>query len=180
MYQPYLVVGLIVTAIAAWTDWRTGNIPNWLTFGTILLAPVLHVVVNLVQHKTWQEAFASGGYSIVGMLVCGSMPVLLYRRGAMGGGDVKLFAAIGALLRTMVGIEAEMYCLTAAALLAPAHLAYEGKLFATLKNALWLVVNPFLPAEKKRLVEQETMSWLRLGPAIFLGMVLTAALYWRA
>jgi hypothetical protein len=80
----------------------------------------------------------------------------------------------------VVGIEAEMYCLTAAALLAPAHLAYEGKLFITLKNALWLVVNPFLPAEKKRLVEQETMSWLRLGPAIFLGMVLTTALYWRA
>ena len=179
MYQPYLVVGLVVTAIAAWTDWRTGNIPNWLTFGTILFAPVLHIAVNFLRHKDASEAFAAGGYSILGMLMCGAMPVLLYRRGAMGGGDVKLFAAIGALLRTVVGIEAEMYCLTAAALLAPAHLAYEGKLFATLKNSLWLVVNPFLPAEKKHLVEMEAMSWLRLGPSIFLGMVVTALLYWR-
>jgi hypothetical protein len=43
-----------------------------------------------------------------------------------------------------------------------------------------MIVNPFLPAEKKRVVEQEAMSWIRLGPAIFLGTVLTAALYWRA
>lgn len=177
---PFLILGVVVAGIAAWTDWRTGNIPNWLTFGTLALAPVGHVVASFHHHAPASEAFANGGYSILGAFVCGSMPMLLYRRGAIGGGDVKLFAAIGALLRTMVGIEAEFYCFMAAALIAPAHLAYEGKLFRTLKNSFLLVVNPFLPAEKKHLVEQETMSWFRLGPAIFLGMVLTAALYWRA
>ena len=177
---PFLVAAVIVSGIAAWTDWRTGNIPNWLTFGTFAVAPIAHLAVSFARHATATEAFANAGYSLAGGLVCGFLPLLLYRRGGIGGGDVKLFAAIGALLRTMVGIEAEFYCFMAAALIAPAHLAYEGKLFRTLKNAALMVVNPFLPAEKKRIVEQEAMSWIRLGPAIFLGMVLTAALYWRA
>jgi len=176
---PYLIAAIVVSGIAAWTDWRTGNIPNWLTFGTLGLAPVAHVVTSLMHHALLNDALATGGYSLLGGLVCGLMPLLLYSRGAMGGGDVKLFAAIGALLRTMVGVEAELYCFMIAALIAPAYLAYEGKLFRTLKNSLLLIVNPFLPPEKKRLVEQEAMSWIRLGPAIFLGIVLTTALYWR-
>jgi prepilin peptidase CpaA len=176
---PYLIAAIVVTGIAAWTDWRTGNIPNWLTFGTLGLAPIAHIGISLAHHAPIQEALATGGYSIAGGIACGIMPLLLYTRGGIGGGDVKMFAAIGALLRTMVGVEAELYCLMAAALIAPAHLAYEGKLFRTLKNALAMVVNPFLPPEKKRVVEQEAMSWIRLGPAIFLGTVLTAALYWR-
>lgn len=80
----------------------------------------------------------------------------------------------------MVGVEAELYCFMAAALIAPAHLAYEGRLFLTLKNSLLLVVNPFLPEEKRRVIETTSMSWIRLGPAILLGMIITAALYWRA
>ncbi len=176
---PYLIAAIVVTGIAAWTDWRTGNIPNWLTFGTLGLAPVAHVVTSLTHHAPFEEALANGGFSLLGGVVCGLMPLLLYSRGAMGGGDVKMFAAIGALLRTMVGVEAELYCFMIAALIAPAYLAYEGKLFRTLKNSAVLIVNPFLPPEKKRLVEQEAMSWIRLGPAIFLGIVLTTALYWR-
>lgn len=177
---PFLVAAVVVSGISAWTDWRTGNIPNWLTFGTLALAPFAHAAVGLARHATLTEASANAGYSLVGGIVCGALPLLLYQRGGIGGGDVKLFAALGALLRTMVGVEAELYCFLAAALIAPAHLAYEGKLFVTLKNAALMVVNPFMPAEKKRVVEQEAMSWIRLGPAIFLGTVLTAALYWRA
>jgi prepilin peptidase CpaA len=177
---PFLIAAVLICGIAAWTDWRTGNIPNWLTFGTLGLAPVAHVAVSFAHHAPAAEAFANGGYSLLGGLACGFLPMLLYRRGGIGGGDVKLFAAIGALLRTMVGVEAEFYCFLAAALIAPAHLAYEGKLFRTLKNSALLVVNPFLPAEKKLVVQREVMSWIRLGPAIFLGVVLTAALYWRA
>ncbi|MGH7280124.1 MAG: prepilin peptidase, partial [Polyangiaceae bacterium] len=138
---PFLVVGVVVAGVAAWTDWRTGNIPNWLTLGTLALAPLGHVVVSLAHHARFQEALANGGWSIVGALVCSAMPLLMYQRSAIGGGDVKLFAAIGALLRSMVGVEAELYCFMAAALIAPAHLAYEGKLFLTLKNSALLLVN---------------------------------------
>jgi prepilin peptidase CpaA len=105
--------------------------------------------------------------------------MMLYSKDAIGGGDVKLFAALGALCRPMIGVEAEMYGFFAAALIAPARLAYDGKLFRTLKNAALLMVNPFLPKDKKHAIEQEMMTWFRMGPAIFVGMVITAFLHWR-
>jgi len=40
-------------------------------------------------------------------------------------------------------------------------------------------VNPFLPKSKKRAVEVEMMSWLRLGPAILIGVAITAMENWR-
>ena len=71
----------------------------------------------------------------------------------------------------MFGLEAEMYAFVAAALIAPARLAYEGKLWKTLGNSARLVVNPFLPRSKRREIAHSDMSWFRLGPAIFLDTV---------
>ncbi|MEZ4254435.1 MAG: hypothetical protein R3A78_01775 [Polyangiales bacterium] len=38
-------VAVLATAVAAFTDSRTGHIPNWITFPPILLAPVANGVV---------------------------------------------------------------------------------------------------------------------------------------
>lgn len=122
----------------------------------------------------------AGAYSVGGLLLCGLIPLLLYSRGGIGGGDVKLFAAIGALCMTMFGVEAEMYGFFVAALIAPARLAYEGKLLSTIKNAAILMVNPFLPATKKFQVQQEMMTWFRMGPAIFLGVLVMTITEWRS
>jgi len=175
----FLAAALVVTAIAAWTDWRTGEIPNWLSFGAILLAPVAHVVKGAAAGADRSTALMQGAYSVTGILVCVAVPLLMYQKGAIGGGDVKLFAALGAILRPTIGIEAEMYGFVAAALIAPARLAYDGKLLVTLRNSLFLVVNPFLPKEKKVTVQQELMTWFRMGPSVFIGMALTAMLHWR-
>ena len=96
----------------------------------------------------------------------------------MGGGDVKLLVALGAWLNPVVGIEAEMYGFFAAALLAPARLAYEGKLLATLKNAAVIGTNLFLPAAKQRSIDATVLSWFRLGPAVALGVALACYLHW--
>jgi len=176
----FLVAAILVSGIAAVTDFRTGTIPNWLTFGTIGLGPPAYVVSALIHKVGWQEALtAYGGASLAGIFFCGLVPMFLYSRGSIGAGDVKLFAALGALCRPYVGVETEMYCFCAAALIAPARLAYEGKLFQTFKNAAILLVNPFLPPDKKQTIEREMMTWFRMGPAIFLGTVLSAALNWR-
>ena len=93
---------------------------------------------------------------------------------------MKLFAALGALLQPLIGFEAQTYAFVAAALIAPARLAYEGKLLKTLKNTVFLVANPFMPKDKRRTVDQEMMSWFRMGPAIFLGTAVAALMHWRA
>jgi prepilin peptidase CpaA len=179
--HPFLVAAVILALVAAWTDFRTGEIPNWLTLSVLGLAPIAHVAsAILVTHATKQDALMCGAYSLGGGVLAGVVPLFLYSRGGIGGGDVKLFAAIGALLRPMVGVEAEMFGFFAAAMIAPARLAYDGKLLLTMKNAAAIAVNPFLPAAKKFQVQVEMMTWFRMGPAIFLGVLVTALTEWRS
>ncbi len=172
------IVALAVAGLAAFTDWRRGEIPNWLSYGALALGPVVHTGRALYAHTGVDTALTEGGFSIVGALVCAIVPILLYRQGAIGGGDLKLLAAIGALLQTMLGVEAEMYGFFSAALIAPARLAYEGKLISTLKNSFAILVNLFLPKAKQRHVEESALSWFRLGPPLFFGVALTVYLHW--
>jgi len=172
------IVAMAVAALAALFDWRRGEIPNWLTYGALVLGPVLHIVRMLAAKEAVNAALTEGGFSLVGALVCALVPAMLYRQGAIGGGDLKLLAGLGALLQTMMGIEAEMYGFFAAALVAPAVLAYQGKLISTLKNSVAIFANLFLPKAKQRRVEESALSWFRLGPALFFGVALTAYLHW--
>lgn len=175
----FLAAAAIIAAIAAASDLRTGEIPNWLSLGALLLAPIAHIVVGLAQHMAGRAAMYEGGSSLLGAIACSLVPAVLYRQEAIGGGDVKLLASIGALLQPRLGLEAEMYSFFAAGLIAPAFLAYEGKLFRTIKNTALLAVNPLLPKKKRRQVEPALLTWFRFGPAIFIGTGMTAYLHWR-
>ena len=173
------LVAIAVAAVGAFFDWRKGEIPNWLTLPALGLAPILHIARYLVAQKTMEDAVYEGAYSIGGAALCAVVPLLLFRQSAIGGGDVKLFVALGALLQPVLGVEAEMYGFFAGAILAPARLAYEGKLLSTIKNSFAIGANLFLPKSRQRSVDATTLSWFRLGPAIFLGVALTAYLHWR-
>lgn len=172
------IVAIAVAGFAALFDWRQGEIPNWLTYGALALGPVLHVGLMLFAHRPAESSLTEGGYSVLGALVCALVPALLYRQGAIGGGDLKLLAALGALLQTLLGVEAEMYGFFAAAFIAPARLAYDGKLIATVKNAAVIFTNMFLPKARQRHVEETALSWFRLGPPLFIGVALTVYLHW--
>lgn len=174
----FLAVAVVITAAAAIIDWKTGHIPNWLTLTPLALAPLVHAGLAL-KASGLSAAGIAFGWSAAGALLCGLAPAILYVVGGMGGGDVKLLAALGAMLLPMLGLEAEFYGFAAAALYAPARMAYEGKLLRVLGNTLALVVNPFLPKEKRRTMTPEMMTWLRFGPAIFVGTCVAAYLNWR-
>lgn len=171
-----MLFAVAVCGVAAYTDWRTGLIPNWLTFGAILGGILAHFALG-----TWvggvRLGAAEAGWSLLGMLFCSAAPLLIYFKGAMGGGDLKLFAAIGALCQPMLGIEAEMYGLVVAAVIAPAQLAARGELLRVLGNSLALVVNPLRPAARKRELPPQMMTWFRLGPAIFAGSLLVVMVH---
>jgi prepilin peptidase CpaA len=175
----FLVAAAIISAIAAASDLRTGEIPNWLTLGVLLVAPVAHIAFALATHMSGHDALVEAGMSLLGALACSIVPAVLYRQDAIGGGDVKLLAGMGAVLQPRLGLEAEMYSFFAAGLIAPAFLAYEGKLFRTLKNTVLLALNPLLPKSKRRPIEPTLLTWFRFGPAIFVGMAVTAYLHWR-
>jgi prepilin peptidase CpaA len=97
-----LIVGLTVTA--ALIDFRSQRIPNWLTV-TILFSGF---VVNLVrvawyagqqpEPNFWGGLLAGFLFSLIGFLLCFGIFFLMWMAGTCGGGDMKLFAAIGAWL----------------------------------------------------------------------------------
>ena len=182
MAEPHLhvvfFVAIAVAAIGAVLDWRTGEIPNWLTLPALGVAPLLHVARFSLAKETTEASLYEGAFSLGGAALCAVVPLLLFRQSAIGGGDVKLFVALGAILQPALGVEAQMYGFFGGAILAPARLAYEGKLLSTIKNSFTIGMNFFLPKSQQRSVDARALSWFRLGPAIFLGVLLTIYLHW--
>jgi prepilin peptidase CpaA len=157
---------LVIAAIAAVTDFRRGEIPNWLTLPPLVVGPVAYGLLNGV----WGAASA-----IAAIAVCGLIPYLLFRRGAAGGGDVKLFAAIGALAGLSIGIEVQLVTFLAAALISLGRLAWHGRLLRTLSNSAFLAINPVLPDRWRRTVAPELMTMVRLGGFALVGTLVALA-----
>jgi prepilin peptidase CpaA len=171
----FLLFTVAVCAFAALSDFRTGLIPNWLTLGALVAGVLGHLVYGslLVDFRT---GLHEGAAAVAGLLLCAAAPGVMYWKGAMGGGDLKLFAAIGALCQPLVGIEIQMYSLVLAAVIAPARLAYDGRLLRVMAGTFSVVLNPFLPRARQRALPPEALTSFRLGPAIFAGAALSAFL----
>jgi prepilin peptidase CpaA len=157
---------LTVTLIASVTDFRSGLIPNWLTFPALLLGPCLGAASD-----GWQGA----GSALLGIVIAGSIPVLFHSLRAMGAGDVKLFAALGGLGGVRFGLEIELYAMSCACGWGIVMLTYRGSLLASLQTSVRLFANVFLPAEQQRSVATAELTQLRIGSAIFAGTLLAVA-----
>jgi prepilin peptidase CpaA len=167
-----MVAAVAVSAVAAGWDWKTGRIPNWLTYGAIAAGVLGHTIHGWVMATT-KVGLYEGAVSTFGAFLCSLAPAAMYWKRAMGGGDLKLFAAIGALCQPMLGLEAQVYSLLTAAIMAPARLAYEGKLFRVLGGTMSVLLNPFRSEKKRRPVPEEAMTWFRLGPSVLAGTTVT-------
>ncbi|HTJ80129.1 MAG TPA: A24 family peptidase [Polyangiaceae bacterium] len=171
-----MLVALVLAVVAAAWDLKTGEIPERLTLPAIALGVLLHAAFAFFGARG--TVLVEAGFSVLGALVCALVPGILYLAKVGGGGDLTLSAALGALLQPRVGLDAIFYGFLAAALIAPAKLAYDGKLFAVLGNTVSLVTNPFRKREKKRELPTEMLTWFRMGPAFALGTALAVFLNW--
>jgi prepilin peptidase CpaA len=174
----FVALALVTTAGAAVFDWRKGEIPNWLSLGSLALAVLAHLVTGAVGTGV-VGGLEQAGFSILGAVACGVVPFAFWQKGAFGGGDVKMLAAVGAALLPLQGIEAEFYALLAAAIVAPARLAWEGRLLRVLGNTMAIVANPLLPKARRRTIAPEMLTSLRFGPAIFAGALVSTLAHWR-
>jgi len=141
---PYVV--LLVASIACVTDVRTRRIPNALTFGAAASAVVFHTAL------TGREGLilALGGWG-VGLLLF--LPFFLL--GGMGGGDVKLLAALGAWVGPRDALMLAIYASLAGGVL--------GILLALSRNYLGTAL---------RNLKTMCVSWLLLGPRPLPSMTL--------
>ena len=165
MTHEYVSYGamLAITVVASVTDLRTGLIPNRLTLPVLIIAPLFEAVVGGLR------GFVG---SLLGIVICGLVPFIFHRVGAMGGGDVKLFAALGALGGPSIGLEIELLALSFAFFWGLMVLAYRGHLLRALGTSGVLVFNVFLPESRRRPVEPQELTSLRIGAAILAGTCL--------
>ncbi|MGA2231709.1 MAG: A24 family peptidase [Tepidisphaeraceae bacterium] len=81
------LLGLLL--LAAVIDARTRRLPNWLTLGLILSG---------LARAACLGGVAGLGHGFAGLFAGALAPLILFIMGALGGGDVKLFAGVGAWL----------------------------------------------------------------------------------
>jgi len=99
----FLFGGLMIATVGAIKDLRGRTIPNWLSYSGILSGLTFRVAM-----AAW-PALKSG---FLGLLIGGGFFYLLFLAGGMGGGDVKLMAAVAA----WAGSPKTIYILTTAAM----------------------------------------------------------------
>jgi len=162
-----VALAVLVTAAAAYSDFRTGRIPNWLTYGAMALGVGLRTL-QAQPHGTGALS------SLFGMLVCALVPYLMWRKDGMAGGDVKMFVALGAILGFYAGLEAQFYAYVAGSLLAMGRLAWHGKLLGVLAHSFFLALNPVMPRAWRREIRPEMLTRFRLGGSIFAGTCVSA------
>jgi prepilin peptidase CpaA len=129
---PVPVVLLAVLIAAAIYDVRYRRIPNWVTAGGVLLGLALNTAIGR----------AGGGgilFALAGFAVAFAVYMVLYVLRAMGAGDVKLMAAVGAMLGWKAWFGVFFLTAIVGGILALALVLVRGRLKHTLWNVGFIV-----------------------------------------
>ena len=170
-----LLCALAIASVGAVKDFRGHRIPNWLTYSGLLVALLVRLGLG-----GWTEL--RGG--LLGMLFAGGIFFLLFLLGGMGGGDVKLMAAVGAWVGLAhVGILLIMSAI-AGGLLAVGYVLVHKRMFESLRNVMELVrhhLTEGLAPHPTLNVQQAGTLRLPYGLAIAIGTFYCVgnAFWWR-
>lgn len=133
------LVLMILLLAAVITDLRSRRIPNTLVLTGVLLALASHAlslaadVPPLAGHHWWAPLAGLG----LGLLLL--MPLYLLR--ALGAGDLKLLAMVGAFVGAPTVLTASLYTVLAGGLLSLAMMLGRGVAARTLTNVRFLLTD---------------------------------------
>ncbi len=111
---------------AAVVDLRARRIPNWLTFGLVL--------AGVGQSFTWARSVGPAD-AMLGLLTGFGLTFVLFAIGALGGGDVKLLAGLGAWLGPMHTLVVFTLAAVLGMLFVLAHAVAQGRLTQLFRNS---------------------------------------------
>lgn len=125
---------ILLTAIAGCTDLRYHRIPNWLSVSGLSAGLIWHMGGNGLRGVYHSLSGAGLGFGIM---------LLLYVFKAVGAGDVKLFAAIGAIGGPDIALSSMTYSLLCAGGIGVVILVRRKRLLAS-GRGIWMSVMGFL------------------------------------
>ena len=103
-----LVIVMVIVWVAAIYDWRTLTIPNYY--------PLIVIALFVLFAPFTFDSLQAFGLQGVSFLIALALGLVLYVLGPMGGGDIKLFAALG-LWVTLPSLLPWILCITLSGLL---------------------------------------------------------------
>ena len=163
MEKVLLIFAVAIAAAGAAEDVRCSRIPNWLTYSGLLAALIIRGAL-----LGWPGLKAG----LLGVVAAAGLFYILFLVGGMGGGDVKLMAAVGA----SVGVGQAVALLISAAvtggLLGIVYAVFYRRIGGTLRNTFELVrhhvTTGFQPHPDLN-IQQPTTMRVPYGLAIALG-----------
>jgi prepilin peptidase CpaA len=141
-YFHFFILGIIIL-IAFYTDVKTSRLPNWLSLLGIVAGFVFHGIDN-----GWHGLL----FSFIGLLLGFGIMLILYFFKALGAGDVKLFAAIGAITGTEFVLYAMVYSIIYAGVIGLVILIARKEVFSRMFHAIMTLL------EVKATKKLETME----------------------
>ncbi|MEW6622199.1 MAG: prepilin peptidase [Bacillota bacterium] len=174
----YLLFILLMLVI--YFDVTKRKIPNFLTFPVMLWGLLSYTIIG---------RFDGFLFSLYGLLLGIVILLIPFAFGAMGGGDVKLLGAIGALKGASFILVAAIYTAIFGGIIALLYLACKGRLLVTLKKGAGFVFRPFFTSlyytfnkpvfnnialyfDTSQVLEREKPLYFPYGVPIALGTIL--------
>ena len=151
---------VLVVLVAAIFDLRWRRVPNWLTASGVLLGLALNTI--LLRSEGWWSSLEGLGLALLVYL-----PLYLLR--AMGGGDVKLMAAVGAIAGPGNWLRIFFFTLLFGAVAAIVLILVKRRVRRTFAN-MWLILTSLgsgqAPYEKNPELDVRGEQGVRLPHAV--------------
>lgn len=165
----HIVLLLPLAVIIAYYDVRYRRIPNAFVLATL----VGGVAINAILAGFPGIAASLGGCALAFVLM-----FLLHVFGAMGAGDVKLFAAIGAVTGAQLVMPTFIVVILTGGLLAVVSIIRAGILMTTMHRVLQILIG-LLPGWQmpKFAVPADRKHTIPYGVAITMGSIISIAIF---
>jgi prepilin peptidase CpaA len=165
-HQIAVMVTLISSGVALITDLRSGKIPNLVTYPTALIG----IGLSLINQLTGRTPDI--GTCLIGLTGGLALYGLLMLVGSLGGGDVKLMAAIGTLMGFPFIIQSSVMIVIFGAIIAILLLTVRRQFISSI-NRLAGVVTGSISVTSLANVHSVDSRTMPFAPAIFLGVLWT-------
>ena len=157
----FVLIGVLV--LAMYTDLRSSRIPNWLTFPAMGIALLGHI---------WLAGVQGAIFSLLGLGAGFGLFLILYISGSIGAGDVKLMAAVGAVMGPYGALLSGILAVMVGGLYALGAMCYQWG-FATTGRKLVAAAQGSLLLGGKAWTQELALPFrLRYGLAVASGTLL--------
>ena len=160
-------LAIVVVTYAAWSDLRQHRIPNWLTLPAVIIGLALWYFGSGIEGLKLSAAGMAAGFIVF---------LVPFALGGMGGGDVKLMAADGALVGWPLVIWVILLSCVAALFGAIAKAIWQGRFVRQLTSTWFIMKNTLMALALRRPVTEiktdtkvQAAAYVPFGAAIAVG-----------